>query len=281
MAPARRFAANHSGEAELLNEISELAEALTPVAARAGAAILALYRQPIGIGTKPDASPVTEADRRAEAIILDALARLDPDTQVIAEESSAENGLSACAADRFYLVDPLDGTKEFIRALDDFTVNIALIERGLPRFGLVYAPARAALFVTRGDGVAVEMELDAHAAPAGLPAARRLRVRKANPDALVAVASRSHNNPETERFLATLPIADTIQAGSSLKFAMIARGAADVYPRLAPTMEWDTAAGHAVLAAAGGRVELEDGTPLAYGKTDYLNPGFVAWGRAG
>jgi len=262
-------------------ELDRAAQVLTDTAARAGAAIMAHYAGPTEVETKDDASPVTQADRDAEAVILPALKALAPDIPVVSEETAADR--SAALAPRFFLVDPLDGTKEFIKKRTDFTVNIALIEDGYPCFGLVYAPARALLAVTTADGIAVEAELPPDAAGADLSALdqRRLHARQADPNGLTALVSLSHLDPETEKFLEGLHIAERTSAGSSVKFLEIARGRADVYPRFGPTMEWDTAAGQAVLEASGGHVVDADGARFRYGKTaDGLrNPAFVAWGR--
>jgi 3'(2'), 5'-bisphosphate nucleotidase len=257
------------------------AQALTDAAAKAGAAIMAHYAGPTEVETKDDASPVTKADRDAEAVILKALKALAPDIPIVSEETAADR--SAALGPRFFLVDPLDGTKEFIKKRTDFTVNVALIEDGYPCFGLVYAPARALLAVTPADGIAVEATLPPDAAGADLGALeqRRLHARKGDPNGLTALVSLSHLDPETEKFLEGLHVAERTSAGSSVKFLEIARGRADVYPRFGPTMEWDTAAGQAVLEAAGGHVVDPHGARFRYGKTaDGLrNPAFIAWGR--
>jgi 3'(2'), 5'-bisphosphate nucleotidase len=262
-------------------DFAAASEALVDAASRAGACIMQHYGQGAEVELKPDASPVTCADREAEAIILEALHRLFPAIPVVAEERASDR--TAKLPPRFFLVDPLDGTKEFIEKRTDFTVNIALIEDGTPRFGLVYAPARQLLAFTLKDGVAVEAELAPCQAGTSLAALDRrpLHARAANPEGLVAVVSHSHLDPATEAFLATLKIARRSSAGSSLKLLMLAQGQADVYPRFGPTMEWDIAAGHAVLAAAGGAVVEVDGSPLRYGKTQsgLRNPSFIAWGR--
>jgi 3'(2'), 5'-bisphosphate nucleotidase len=254
---------------------------LTDAAARAGAAIMEHFRQTPAVEMKDDSSPVTRADRDSEAIILDALAHLAPDIGVVSEESCGDT--MAPLPDRFFLVDPLDGTKEFIKKRSDFTVNIALIEGGRPRFGLVYAPARSLLAVTVAEGEAIEAELppDRSGAEFERLKRRRLRARKLRKGGLTALVSASHLDPETEGFLAKLDIVDRSGLGSSVKFIAIARGEADVYPRFAPTMEWDTAAGQAVLEAAGGTVVETDGAPLRYGKIELglRNPSFIAWGR--
>jgi len=264
-------------------DFARAATALTDAAARAGAAIMAHFDAPAEIELKGDLSPVTRADRDSDAIILKALEWLAPDIPVVSEE--AHGGRSAPLGSRFFLVDPLDGTKEFIQKRSDFTVNIALIEHGRPRFGLVYAPARALLAVTIAEGEAVEAELPPSEMGAELDRLdqKKLRARVGNPGGLTALVSHSHLDPETEAFLGKLKIAERSGAGSSVKFLAIARGKADVYPRFGPTMEWDTAAGQAVLEAAGGTVVTPSGEPLRYGKTEagLLNPSFIAWGQRG
>ncbi len=264
-------------------DFARAAALLTDAAAKAGAAIMAHYGQGGVVELKADNSPVTKADRDAEAIILTALKGLAPDIPVVSEETAGDR--HAMLGPRFFLVDPLDGTKEFIKQRTDFTVNIALIEQGRPRFGLVYAPARAFLAVTIADGEAVEAELRPNQAGAELAdlAQTRLRVRVAPQAGLTALVSLSHLDPDTESFLAGLKIKHRAGAGSSVKFLEIARGRADIYPRFGPTMEWDTAAGQAVLEAAGGSVVDTGGKPLRYGKTaqGLRNPSFIAWGRKG
>ena len=201
-----------------------------------------LYHEGAKVRLKDDASPVTEADKASEAIVIDALQRLAPDIPIVSEEIACDR--SADLGPRFFLVDPLDGTKEFIQKRSDFTVNIAC-RCGLPRFGLVYAPARSMLATTPGAGTAIEVTVDPSERGAGLAAldCRTLQVRVPSPDGLVAVVSRSHLDPATEAFLAKLKIAGRSDVGSALKFLEVARGVADVYPRFGPTMEWDTAAG--------------------------------------
>ncbi|MDX2263747.1 MAG: 3'(2'),5'-bisphosphate nucleotidase CysQ [Hyphomicrobiales bacterium] len=263
---------------------ARFAAAIAATAHRAGEAAMAVYETDFEAFLKADKSPVTAADLAAEAIILADLERLAPGVPVIAEEKSAA-GDKPAIGERFFLVDPLDGTKEFLNKRGDFTVNIALIERGAPVFGLVYAPALGSLYVTLEAGRAVYARIERErGAPVldALPLAP-LRTRKPRPEALTAVASRSHMTEETTRFLAGLSIADMKSVGSSLKFCLVAAGEADVYPRFGPTKEWDTAAGHAVVTAAGGAVLLPSGEPLGYGKTeaDYLNPNFIVWGAPG
>jgi 3'(2'), 5'-bisphosphate nucleotidase len=261
-------------------DFGRAASLLTDAAARAGAAIMRHYRGETRVEFKLDASPVTGADRDSEKIILAALAHLAPEVTVVSEESY---GTCGPLPNRFFLVDPLDGTKEFIEKRSDFTLNIALIDGGRPIFGLVYAPARALLGVTTGLGQAVAAELPPKEAGVDLArlAQEPLRARPAPASGLTALVSHSHLDAETEAFLAKLKIAERSGLGSAVKFLSIARGEADVYPRFGPTMEWDTSAGQAVLESAGGSVVDADGKPLRYGKTaqGLRNPSFIAWGR--
>lgn len=243
---------------------------LEAAALAAGREIWKIFETGFDVETKADASPVTIADRAAEAIILDALARLAPGVPVVAEEEAAAGRLPV-VDDAFFLVDPLDGTKEFIRKGTDFTVNIGLIQDRAPTLGVVFAPARGELFI--GDarlGRALERR-------DGSPW-RPLAVRRPAHEPPVALASRSHDTPAVEAYLCALGVTERISIGSSLKFCLLARGDADLYPRPSPTMEWDTAAGDAVLRAAGGTTFALDGGPFAYAKPDFFNPGFVAVG---
>ena len=248
------------------------------IALAAGPAIMAVYAGECVVRAKDDLSPVTLADERAEAVILRHLEQDANPIPVVAEEAAAK-GAKIELAEEFVLVDPLDGTREFIARNGEFTVNIALVRKGRVVAGAVYAPALQRLWFGG------ERAYFCVAAPgADLPAPghwRRLRVRRA-PARLTALASRSHCDPATEEFLAGLPIAERRSAGSSLKFCAIAEGEADVYPRFAPTMEWDTAAGEAVLRAAGGVVRAIGGGRLLYAKTQsgLRNGGFIAWGDA-
>jgi 3'(2'),5'-bisphosphate nucleotidase len=253
-----------------------IALALARAALEAGPVVMEEYARDLGGRTKADGSPVTAADERAEAIIHARLAELAPITPVIAEEAAAAGG-RLHVADRFFLVDPLDGTREFLARNGEFTINIALIQSGIPIAGAVYAPALARLWFAGDAAFVCEAAVGAPMPEAS--AWRRLRTREA-PRELVALASRSHGDPATESFLAGLPIGERKSAGSSLKFCVIAEGEADVYPRFAPTMEWDTAAGDAVLRAAGGTVVRSDGAPFVYGKIEagLKNGGFIAWG---
>ena len=253
-----------------------VAALLAEVAIAAGPAVMDVYAGEVSVAAKADGSPVTLADERAEAIICARLARVLPDVPVVAEEMAAAGG-RVRVADRFLLVDPLDGTKEFISRNGEFTINVALIEAGRPIAGAVYAPALARLWFGGARAYVCDF-------PVGAPlpersAWRAIRARAA-PDGLIALASRSHADAATEAFLARLPVVDRRSAGSSLKFCLLAEGLADVYPRFGPTMEWDTAAGDAVLRASGGIVLDSTGAPLAYGKIgeDLRNGSFVAWG---
>jgi len=262
-------------------DISVLARALFETAQRAGHAIEQIFAGGPKVCSKDDASPVTDADEAAEKIILSELACLEPDIPVVAEEAVSAGNIPA-RSNVFFLVDPLDGTKEFIRGTGEFTVNIALVRNGVPCFGIVLAPALAEIYVTLEHGRAIKARVDSGGVvPLGEARHEPIRSRAPVPGQLVALASRSHMNDATRDFISSNGISETRQAGSSLKFCVIAAGEADVYPRFGPTCEWDTAAGDAILRAAGGAVLTEDGTPLCYGKSDesYLNPGFIAWGR--
>jgi 3'(2'), 5'-bisphosphate nucleotidase len=252
--------------------------ALVRLAHEAGAIVMRHYEAGTTARHKADHSPVTDADEEAEAHILDGLRTLSPEIPVVAEEEVAAGRLPAVGT-HFYLVDPLDGTKEFIGRNGEFTVNIAEIENGIAIRGVVYAPAKHRLFFGESGLGAWEIETKVDTVPE-LDAARPIHVRKAPSDGLIAVASRSHRDKKTEEYLAAYPVKDFITAGSSLKFCLVAAGEADIYPRHGTTMEWDTAAGHAVLSAAGGTVTQLDGSPFLYGRTadGFTNPYFVARG---
>ncbi len=265
-----------------------LTATLCEIALRAGQEILAVYASDFTVRGKADASPVTEADTRAERVILEGLGECAPGIPVVAEESAAAGEIPDVAGRPFFLVDPLDGTREFIGRNGEFTVNVALIEDGRPTVGVVHLPALDETFWTAGDGVAWRARGGAGrtgraggtwiaGAAAGAGGAERIACRRPGA-ALVAIASRSHRDFETDHFLERFEIAEIVSAGSSLKFCRIAEGAADLYPRLGRTMEWDVAAGHAILSAAGGSVETMDGAPLTYGKPGFDNPRFVARG---
>ena len=252
--------------------------ALRRIAMTAGAEILAIYKRDFAVREKADASPVTEADEAAERLIVRELAMLSPDIPIVAEESFAAGNAPTALGNRFWLVDPLDGTKEFINRNGEFTVNIALVEGGRPVMGVVYAPAIGRMFCgTVGVG-ATAQQVDADG---DLGEASPIAVRRPAADGLVVVASRSHRDAKTDEYLAQYTVKQLTSAGSSLKFCLVAAGEADLYPRLGRTMEWDTAAGHAILAAAGGTVETLDGKPLGYGKPGLDNPHFVACGGPG
>lgn len=247
-------------------DYDRLADQLSETAREAGEAILRIVRRGFEIESKHDTSPVTEADRAAELIILAALAKAAPGVPVIAEEEVAAGHIPA-HDDIYFLVDPLDGTKEFIRGGDDYTVNIGLIESGVPTLGVVFAPATSRLHAgCAGSG-------------AWLDEGRGRQPIQTRPkgERIAAVASKSHLNQATVDYLeASVGTCDRVSIGSSLKFCIVAEGKADIYPRLSPTSEWDTAAGHAVLLAAGGLVDGPDGEPLGYGKKAFLNRAFVA-----
>ncbi len=250
----------------------DLLETAEAAAFAASEAILAIYAADFAITHKSDASPVTLADGTAEAIILDHLAKATPDIPIIAEEQAELLGLPDRIPPRFWLVDPLDGTKEFIRRNGEFTVNIALVEHDRPVLGVIGIPVKGVVYGAAGPGSARVTE--------GGGRIRRIQAR-ARPDAGATVAySRSHaDTPRLEAWLADHAIAARIVAGSALKFALIAEGSADLYPRFGPTMEWDTAAGQALVEAAGGSVATLDGLPFRYGKPGFRNPGFVVRGR--
>ncbi len=257
----------------------ELIDALGALALRAGVKALEIYHSDFATEIKNDASPVTAADRLGEEIILAGLAALAPDIPVLAEES-ASDGIIPVLDDIFFLVDPLDGTREFVNKTGEFTVNIALIKNGRPALGVVYAPAIKKLYSgIVGAGAWLQLLDDNDKALAKT----KISVRRPSKDGLVAVASRSHRSPETDDYLKTLNIIDFAAAGSSLKFCLIAEGYADIYPRFGRTMEWDTGAGQAVLEAAGGTVLVHpEGKPLAYGKKGggFDNPYFIAKGKS-
>jgi 3'(2'), 5'-bisphosphate nucleotidase len=251
-----------------MTDHEQLLDAMAEAAREAGAAILEVVARGFDVEQKGDLSPVTEADRAAELVILAALARAAPGVPVIAEEEVAAGRIPA-HGDTFFLVDPLDGTKEFVRGGDDYTVNIALVVDGAPRLGVVFAPATGRLH----GGIAGD-----HAWLDEGEGRRRIACRSCA-DPMIVVASKSHFTQNTSDYLAqAAPGCGYEAVGSSLKFCIVAEGRADLYPRLSPTSEWDTAAGHAVLLGAGGRVVGADGQPLRYGKPAFLNRAFVATG---
>ncbi len=261
---------------------ASLLDSLIRISVEAGIAIMKVYESDIAVEHKDDKSPVTEADRLGERIILQGLTEAAPDIPVVAEEAAAAGHIPE-VDDRFFLVDPLDGTKEFIRKNGEFTVNIGLIENGEAIAGVVYVPAKKKLYAGHGNSAFVQ-EVDPHLDdPLASASPRRpISARVGDRRALVAIASRSHRDTKTDEYLSHYNIADMVAAGSSLKFCLVAEGVADIYPRHGPTMEWDTAAGHAVVNAAGGSVTRLDGSPLRYGKTEdgFKNPYFVARGKS-
>jgi len=259
-----------------LDSDTRLLEAMIAAALEAGRAIDEIYRRGFEVAHKADATPVTDADHAAEAVILEHLQRHARGVPIVAEEEVAA-GRTPAVGMEFFLVDPLDGTKEFVQRRADFTVNIALVRSGAPALGVVYAPANSQLFagnVTGGGAFRSEQAPNADLQAPRFP----IRVRPAPQAGLTIVASRSHATPETDTYLSHYTVAERVAVGSSLKFCLLAAGSADLYPRLGPTMEWDTAAGHAVLAAAGGRVLAPGGVPLRYGKPGFRNPSFIASG---
>jgi 3'(2'), 5'-bisphosphate nucleotidase len=251
---------------------------LADIAVQAGAAILPYYQAgDAQVSAKSDGSPVTLADVAAEAVIITALIVLAPDIPIVAEEATA-SGAVATTASRFFLVDPLDGTREFVSGSGEFTVNIALIENGRPVMGVVYAPVLGEIYAgTVGIGAQRAAVTDGI-----IGEWHPIRIAPAVPTALRVVASKSHLDDATREFIARFPVTEFASAGSSLKFCTLANGDADFYPRFGRTMEWDTAAGDAVLTAAGGAVLTVDGAALHYGKiaqaqdADFANPAFIA-----
>jgi len=250
-------------------------ETLIKTSLEAGEKIMEIYALDFDVHYKEDKSPVTAADEAAEKIILRDLKKIAPHIPVIAEES-ATAGHIPHVDDIFWLVDPLDGTKEFIRKGKDFTVNIALIEKGQPVFGIVYAPALKRLFIARDIHNAVQLDLLDNGE---LGPEQPLNVRDIPEEGITAVASKSHRDDQTNAYLEEIGAQNIVSTGSSLKFCLVAAGEADIYPRFGPTMEWDTGAGHAVLRAAGGHVSNPDGSDFMYKKPDFRNGFFIANGK--
>ena len=257
-------------------ERNQLSKLFAAIASEAAVAVMEVYDSAFETRTKADYSPVSDADERAEEIILARLEEALPGVPVLAEERAAREGLAEKVAESFLLVDPVDGTKEFVQRKGDFTVNIALICGGKPMAGCVYAPARREMYF---GGVEAHM-IDAFAPGENLREGRLLKTRAYPAEGLTAMTSSSHLDDRTKAFLSARKIASQTGIGSSLKFCWVAAGKADVYPRWGPTMEWDTAAGHAVLNAAGGRMLKPDGSPFTYGNgaAGFKNGPFVAWG---
>lgn len=255
----------------------QLIPVIRKLALEAGDKIMEIYGEDdFDVKTKSDDSPVTAADEAADVLISDGLRAAFPDMMLVTEEQSATH---TTTGDTFLIVDPLDGTKEFVHRRGDFTVNIALVEKGVPTRGVVYAPAKGRMFFTQADGQSVE-EIGAFDKDV-VGDVTAMNVAASDNAALMVVASKSHRDQATDDYINKYAVKDMKSAGSSLKFCLIATGEADIYPRLGRTMEWDTAAGHAVLSGAGGQVvRFDDQTPLTYGKDTYANPFFIAYAPA-
>ena len=253
----------------------QLMNELVQISLDAGAKIMEIYNGDIDVRTKDDASPVTDADEAAEKIILAGLSKAASEIPVVAEESVAAGNIPDISGGVFFLVDPLDGTKEFISRNGEFTVNIALVDNGAPIAGVVYAPAIGKLYSGSSSGAYCQ-DIENGVASGDRQA---ISIRNAPKEGLTVVASRSHRSPETDEFISQYNVAELRSAGSSLKLCLVASGEADFYPRLGRTMEWDIAAGDAVLRAAGGTTTLLDGEPLTYAKPEFENPYFVAKGQ--
>jgi 3'(2'), 5'-bisphosphate nucleotidase len=259
------------------DECLRLIDEVTSIVSRAAAAILNIDRSDLAVRAKDDRSPVTAADEASQTALHDGLTRVFPGLPVISEEAVA--GWPAQLGGTFLLVDPLDGTREFIAGRDEYAINVAVVSQRTPLLGVIAAPARGVIWrgvVGRG---AETMRLPPGAPAAQMSARRPIRTRP-RPQSPIAMVSRSHLDPHSEAFLARLGAAERIACGSALKFCQVSEGAADVYPRLAQTSEWDVAAGHALVAASGGTVVSPQGPPLTYGRVaqQFLVPGFVCWG---
>jgi 3'(2'), 5'-bisphosphate nucleotidase len=251
--------------------IDTLINELLSIAQHAATIILRHYQSDIQVDYKSDASPVTAADQESNDYIVDALSQLTPTIPIIAEESAEQAEIDRLET-RFWLVDPLDGTKEFINKNGDFTINIALIEFGVPTIAILHVPVSAISYLALGpQRGAYRVDKQGQRS--------RIYAKQVNEDAPVMVVSRSHLSQETQNFINQYPHAQSQSRGSSLKFCLLAEGQADIYPRFGRTMEWDTAAGHAVLLSAGGSVDTMENSPLSYGKTGLDNPHFIAYGQ--
>lgn len=255
----------------MIKDRAALCAQITDIAIEAGKVILEIYNQDFDVNTKGDSSPVTAADVAAEKIILEKLYAITPDIPVLAEESVDAGRIPDLSGGIFWLVDPLDGTKEFIHKRGEFTVNIALVEHGKPTMGVIHVPVKDETYYAYGAGEAFKISIGG--------VTSKIAVRAAPSEGLTVVASRSHRTPETDDYISKFTVVDLISAGSSLKLCLVAEGKADLYPRLGRTMEWDIGAGQAILEAAGGRVETLDGVPLGYAKAGHGNPYFVAKGN--
>ena len=253
-------------------DLGALIAPVCAIARKAGDEILEIYGTDFAVRVKADASPVTDADEAAERIIVAELARIAPDITIVAEEAAAHKAPDA-GSRCFWAVDPLAGTKEFVKRNDEFTVNIALIADRRPVLGVIHAPALGLTYSAAGAGTAMCQEGDAPARP--------IAARTAPGDGVVVISSRSHRtDAELERFLSDLKVKARLVCGSALKFCKVASGEADIYPRFGPCSEWDTAAGQAILEAAGGSVTTLDGGAFLYGKPGFENPDFIARGKA-
>lgn len=254
-----------------MTDLAALLPEVVATAKDAGAEIMKIYATDFDVEVKDDNSPVTAADHAAEAVILPRLEALNPDYPIIAEESVAKNGIPEFGDGPFWLVDPLDGTREFLNRNGEFTVNIALIEGKEPKLGVIYVPAM--------DTTYTGLVGDKATRQVGNNAAETITVRTPPAEGVTVLASRRHGDPDTlAAFLQGRALAEVKNAGSSLKLCLVAAGEGDLYPRFGNTMEWDIAAGHAILTAAGGCITNEDGSPFLYGKKTLLNPHFIAWG---
>ena len=254
-----------------MQNLPELLPEIVSVAQDAGAEIMKIYATDFDVNWKSDSSPVTAADEGAEAIILPKLRELTPHYTIVAEEAVAKDGVPDIGSAPFWLVDPLDGTREFLNRNGEFTVNIALVIDKEPKLGVIYVPAQDTTY-TGLVGVGATRQI-------GDAAPEPISTRTPPEEGVTVLASRRHGDPEVlSTFLNDRPIAEIRNAGSSLKLCLVAAGEGDIYPRFGNTMEWDIAAGHAILSAAGGRITTEDGEPMLYGKETMLNPNFIAWG---
>lgn len=254
-------------------DFDHLTEVMRKLALEAGEVIMQIYASPdFDVRAKSDNSPVTAADEAADALISAGLRAAFPDVALVTEEQAASHSQQVST---FLIVDPLDGTKEFVNRRGDFTVNIAYVENGIPLRGVVFAPAQGRLFYTNAIGTAVEETGPLNKDSAGI--SQPISVTTPDNGALMVVASKSHRDQATDDYISRYAVRDMTSAGSSLKFCLVATGEADLYPRLGRTMEWDTAAGQAVLTGAGGRVvRFDDHSPLLYGKPGFANPFFIA-----
>ncbi len=256
----------------------QLIDGLTDIVARASAETLAIPFSSVSLRTKTDLTPVTAADEASEAVILEGVSRLLPGVPVIAEESFGRNP-PASVEPSFVIVDPLDGTKEFLAGRDEFTVNVGIVTNGVPIAGIIAAPAQGLLWRGVAGGKAERLNLRFASGRAEANGGISVRTRPA-PDRVTIATSRSHLDEQTEDFLARMPVGKRYLCGSSIKFCQLAQGDADIYPRLSPTREWDIAAGYAILLAAGGAMTAPDGSALRFGNmaARFLIPGFIAWG---